>query len=52
MAVSDKNTRILITVPVEVSEYLKNRADNEHRSLSNMAAALLIDKVNEEKQGY
>lgn len=51
MAVSENNTRILITVPKEVGEYLKSRATNEHRSLSNMAAALLIDKVNEEKRG-
>lgn len=51
MAVSENNTRILITVPKEVSEYLKARAEKEHRSLSNMSAALLIDKVNEEKRG-
>lgn len=51
MAVSDNNTRILITVPKEVGEYLKERAQKEHRSLSNMSAALLIDKVNEEKRG-
>ena len=50
MAVSENNTRILITVPKEIGDYLKDRADKEHRSLSNMSAALLIDKVNEEKR--
>lgn len=51
MAVSDNNTRIFITIPKETGEYLKKRALNEHRTLSNMAASLLIDKVNEEKRG-
>lgn len=51
MAVSENNIRILITVPKEIGEYLKARADKEHRSLSNMSASLLIDKVNQEKRG-
>lgn len=50
MAVSETKERILITIPKEVGNYLKERAQKEHRSLSNLAAALLIDKVSEEKR--
>lgn len=51
MAVSESKERILITIPKEIGDYLKERAQKEHRSLSNLSAALLIDKVLEEKQG-
>ncbi len=50
MAVSESKERILITIPKEIGDYLKERAQKEHRSLSNLSAALLIDKVLEEKR--
>lgn len=50
MAVSETNKRILITLPREYADYLEQCAEKEHRSLSNKAAALLIDKINEEKR--
>ena len=50
MVVSETNKRILITLPREYAEYLEECAVKEHRSISNKAAALLIDKINEEKR--
>ena len=50
MAVSENNKRILITLPSEYAEYIEKCAAKEHRSISNKAAALLIDKINEEKR--
>lgn len=50
MAIKETNSRVAITLPNEYAEYLKECAKKEHRSVSNKAAALLIDKINEEKR--
>lgn len=50
MAIRETNKRILITLPREYAEYIEKCANDEHRSVSNKAAALLIDKINEEKR--
>lgn len=50
MAVKDINTRILVVLPNEYADYIKERAKKEDRSISKMTAILLKAKIDEEKR--
>lgn len=50
MAVKDTNTRILVVLPNEYADYIKERAEKEDRSISKMTAILLKAKIDEEKR--
>lgn len=50
MAVKDTNQRILVVLPNEYAEYIKERAQKEDRSISKMTAILLKSKIDEEKR--
>ncbi|MEH2321924.1 MAG: hypothetical protein V7K24_33595 [Nostoc sp.] len=41
------NWRITVTLPEQFKEFLEQWADNEHRSVSNLAASILINAAQE-----
>lgn len=41
------NWRITVTLPEEFKEFLEQWAENEHRSVSNLAASILINAAQE-----
>lgn len=45
MAISDKNTRTLITLPKELKTALEKLAKDDDRSLNNMMVKILSDYV-------
>lgn len=45
MAVSDNNTRIMITVPKEFKIELEELAKRDNRSLSNLIVTVLQEKL-------
>lgn len=45
MAISDKNTRTLITLPKELKAALEKLAEEDNRSLNNLIAKILSDYV-------
>lgn len=50
MAIKDTNSRVVVILPNEYADYIKERADKEERSVSKMAAILLKSKIDEEKR--
>ena len=50
MAIKDSNSRIVVILPNEYADYIKERAEKEDRSVSKMAARLLKAKIDEEKR--
>lgn len=50
MAIKDTNKRILVVLPNEYADYIKERAEKEDRSISKMTAILLKAKIDEEKR--
>lgn len=50
MAIKDTNSRVVVILPNEYADYIKERADKEDRSVSKMAAILLKAKIDEEKR--
>lgn len=45
MPVSDKNTRVLVTMPKELKEKLEARAKEENRSLNNLILTILLKEA-------
>ena len=43
--ISDKNTRVLITLPKDLKEQLEKRAKLENRSLNNLILTILLKEV-------
>ncbi|MCC5654423.1 hypothetical protein LC609_32505 [Nostoc sp. XA013] len=41
------NWRITVTLPEQLKEFLEQWAENEHRSVSNLAASILINAAQE-----
>lgn len=41
------NWRITVTLPQQLKEFLEQWAENEHRSVSNLAASILINAAQE-----
>lgn len=39
-----------LSLPDEINEYIRQRAEQEHRSLANVVAIIVIDYVNNEKE--
>lgn len=50
MAIKETNSRIVVVLPNEYAEYIKERAEKEDRSISKMTAILLKTKIDEEKR--
>lgn len=46
MAISEKKTRILVTITKEQKEKLYQLATNDNRSISNLCAKILTDYLN------
>lgn len=46
MAISDKKTRIQITISEELKEQLKEKAESKNRSLSNYIVTILQKSLN------
>ncbi len=49
MSISQKNTRVLITIPKELKKELDIISKKEKRSLSNLCAKIISDYVEKEK---
>lgn len=50
MAVSSKNTRIILTINKEIKQKLKDIADKEQRSVSNLCQVIVSDYINKKEQ--
>ena len=48
MAVSQDNTRILITISKDLQNQLKKKAEKEHRSVSNLCSKILSEYLKRE----
>jgi len=49
MAISDKNTRIQITLPKDIKSQLEKKADEKNRSVSNYVLTLILKELNNSK---
>lgn len=50
MVIRSDKKRVLVTLPEEFYNELKKRAKQENRTLSNMAATLLLEKLEETRK--
>ena len=50
MAVSPKNKRVMVTLSKEISEYIVNLAQEEHRTVSNLCSKIITNYVNNRKK--
>ena len=51
-AVGKGNTRIMVTLPEEIAEKVKEQAKKENRSLSNFVQTIILNYyANQEKEG-
>ncbi|MDK2808590.1 MAG: hypothetical protein PWP24_1326 [Clostridiales bacterium] len=51
MAVSENNTRVIITLSKELKEQLDKLAREDKRTFSNLCAKVLSDYVSQKKDG-
>nr|WP_097002300.1 DNA-binding protein [Lacrimispora amygdalina] len=51
MAVSENNTRVIITLSKELKEQLDELAKEDKRTFSNLCAKILSDYVSQKKDG-
>jgi metal-responsive CopG/Arc/MetJ family transcriptional regulator len=49
MPISEQNTRIMVTLSKELAAKLKEQADREKRSVSNMASIIIEEYYEEAK---
>lgn len=45
MAVAKDNTRIQVTIPKKIKKQLEKKAEENHRSVSNYVASLIIEDL-------
>jgi len=45
MAISDNNTRIQITIPIELKKQLEQKAKQDNRSVSNYVVSLVAKDI-------
>ena len=51
-AIGKNNTRVMVTLPQEAAEKIKEQAKRENRSLSNLVQTIILDYYNrKEKEG-
>jgi len=50
MAIEKNNIRIMVTISKDENEILKEMAKKENRSVSNLVATLIKNKIQEENQ--
>ncbi|HIW74688.1 MAG TPA: DNA-binding protein [Firmicutes bacterium] len=51
MAIADSNTRVLITISKDAKKQLDKIAAAEKRTLSNLCAKILVDYLDQQKDG-
>jgi len=42
MAISDKNTRVLVTMPKDLKDKLEKKAKDENRTVNNLILTILL----------
>ena len=45
MAISDKNTRVLVTMPKELKDKLEKKAKDENRTVNNLILTILLKEA-------
>lgn len=50
--ISDKNTKILITIPKDLKEWVQDKARREHRSMSNYIIDLLMWEREKDEESF
>ena len=50
MPVSDKNTRLMVTLPREIAKKVKEKAEKENRTVSNAVQTIILEYFEEEEK--
>ena len=43
MAISQDNTRLMVTLPKEIAEKIREQAEKENRTISNMVQTIILE---------